>query len=123
MKKEDVKKVRLISFQEQASKVQTQLNEEEMKNSRLVQQIAKLEEQMSVLSQQCDRKDEVGLAVLAFHYAVASCLKCCTEHCAVLMQVLSTERASRNMERHDLQDAVSKLQESLRSEQQSAEGE
>lgn len=39
--------------------MQTQLNEEEMKNSRLVQQIAKLEEQISVLSLQCDRKDEV----------------------------------------------------------------
>lgn len=67
-------KVHLISFQEQASKVQTQLNEEEMKNSRLVQQIVKLEEQISVLSQQCDHKDEVRLPVLRSHYAVASIL-------------------------------------------------
>ncbi|XP_075874199.1 kinesin-like protein KIF15 [Nelusetta ayraudi] len=83
----------LRQVQEQASKVQTQLNEEEMKNSRLVQQIVKLEEQISVLSQQCDHKDEV----------------------------LSTERANRNTEQHDLQETVSKLQESLQSEQQSAE--
>lgn len=120
-------KVHLISFQEQASKVQTQLNEEEMKNSRLVQQIAKLEEQISVLSQQCDHKDEVRLPVLTSHYAVASFLNCCTEccafNCAVLMQVLSTERANRNTEQHDLQETVSKMQESLQSEQQSAEGE
>lgn len=39
------------------------------------------------------------------------------------MQVLSTERANRNTEQHDLQETVSKLQESLQSEQQSAEGE
>uniref|UniRef100_A0A7N8X945 Kinesin family member 15 n=1 Tax=Mastacembelus armatus TaxID=205130 RepID=A0A7N8X945_9TELE len=45
--------------QEQASTVQTQLNEEELKNSKLLQEIAKLEEQITVLSQQCDHKDEV----------------------------------------------------------------
>lgn len=49
----------LIYHQEQASRVQTQLNEEELKNSKLLQQIAKLEEQITVLSQESDRKDEV----------------------------------------------------------------
>lgn len=42
--------------------------------------------------------------------------------CAVLMQLLSTERANRNTEQHDLQETVSKLQQSLQSEQQVAEG-
>uniref|UniRef100_A0A7N8X553 Kinesin family member 15 n=1 Tax=Mastacembelus armatus TaxID=205130 RepID=A0A7N8X553_9TELE len=49
----------LRQVQEQASTVQTQLNEEELKNSKLLQEIAKLEEQITVLSQQCDHKDEV----------------------------------------------------------------
>lgn len=50
----------LLPHQEQASHVQTQLDEEELKNSRLLQQIAKLEEQIAVISQESDRKDEVG---------------------------------------------------------------
>lgn len=49
----------LISHQELASRVQTQLNEEELKNSKLLQQIAKLEEQIALISQESDRKDEV----------------------------------------------------------------
>lgn len=49
-----------FSFQEQASRVQTQLNEEELKNSQLLQQIAKLEEQITVISQETDHKDEVN---------------------------------------------------------------
>uniref|UniRef100_A0A7N9AMN7 Kinesin family member 15 n=1 Tax=Mastacembelus armatus TaxID=205130 RepID=A0A7N9AMN7_9TELE len=49
----------LRQVQEQASTVQTQLNEEELKNSKLLQEIAKLEEQITVLSQQCDHKDEL----------------------------------------------------------------
>lgn len=48
-----------MSHQEQASHVQTQLNEEELKNSKLLQQISKLEEQISVISQESDHKDEV----------------------------------------------------------------
>lgn len=51
----------LFSNQEQASRVQTQLNEEEMKNAKLLQQIAKLEAQISVISQECEHKDEVDL--------------------------------------------------------------
>lgn len=48
-----------MSHQEQASHVQTQLNEEELKNSKLLQQISKLEEQISVISQESDHKDKV----------------------------------------------------------------
>uniref|UniRef100_A0A7N6AB43 Kinesin-like protein n=1 Tax=Anabas testudineus TaxID=64144 RepID=A0A7N6AB43_ANATE len=40
----------LRQVQEQATRVQTQLNEEELKNSKLLQQIAKLEEQITLLS-------------------------------------------------------------------------
>lgn len=49
----------LFSHQEQTSRIQTQLNEEEMKNTKLLQQIAKLEAQITVLSQECEHKDEV----------------------------------------------------------------
>uniref|UniRef100_A0A3Q1C3K9 Kinesin motor domain-containing protein n=1 Tax=Amphiprion ocellaris TaxID=80972 RepID=A0A3Q1C3K9_AMPOC len=42
-------------------RVQTQLNEEELKNSKLLQQIAKLEEQITMMSQEADQKDEVEL--------------------------------------------------------------
>lgn len=51
----------LNSLQEQASHVQTQLNEEELKNSKLLQQIVKLEEQLTVISQESDCKEEVEL--------------------------------------------------------------
>lgn len=36
-----------------------QLNEEELKNSKLLQQIFKLEEQISVMSQECAQKEQV----------------------------------------------------------------
>uniref|UniRef100_A0A3Q1F8M0 Kinesin family member 15 n=1 Tax=Acanthochromis polyacanthus TaxID=80966 RepID=A0A3Q1F8M0_9TELE len=42
----------LRQVQDQVSRVQTQLNEEELKNSKLLQQIAKLEEQITVMSQE-----------------------------------------------------------------------
>lgn len=57
----------LISHQEQAGRVQTQLNEEELKNSKLLQQIARLEEQITVISQESDRKDEVEFSHLLHH--------------------------------------------------------
>lgn len=41
------------------SRVHAQLNEEELKNSKLLQQIAKLEEQITMLSQESGHKDEV----------------------------------------------------------------
>lgn len=47
------------SPQEQASRVQTQLHEEELKSSRLLQQIARLEERVTVMEQESQRKDEV----------------------------------------------------------------
>ncbi|KAF1374863.1 hypothetical protein PFLUV_G00233480 [Perca fluviatilis] len=83
----------LRQVQEQASHVQTQFNEEELKNSKLLQQIAKLEEQIAVISQESDRKDEL----------------------------LSSERANRNRDQLNLQETVRELQQSLQSEQQAAE--
>ncbi|XP_044023703.1 kinesin-like protein KIF15-A isoform X2 [Siniperca chuatsi] len=83
----------LRQVQEQASRVQTQLNEEELKNSKLLQQIAKLEEEIAVISQESDRKD----------------------------QLLSTERANKNRDQLNLQETVSELHQSLQSEQQAAE--
>uniref|UniRef100_A0A672ZLN1 Kinesin-like protein n=1 Tax=Sphaeramia orbicularis TaxID=375764 RepID=A0A672ZLN1_9TELE len=49
----------LCQVQEQAGNVQTQLDEVELKNSKLLQEIAKLEEQISVMSQESKEKDEV----------------------------------------------------------------
>lgn len=36
-----------------------QLNEEELKNSKMLQQISKLEEQIAVLSKECAQKEQV----------------------------------------------------------------
>ncbi|XP_053191642.1 kinesin-like protein KIF15-B [Scomber japonicus] len=83
----------LRQVQEQASHVQTQLGEEEIKNSKLLQQIAKLEEQIAVISQESDRKDEQ----------------------------LSTERANRNRDQLNLQETITNLEQSLQSEQKTAE--
>lgn len=55
--------------QEQACRAQTQFNEEELKNSKLSQQITKLEEQIALMSEECDRKDEVeSLCVPPFRF-------------------------------------------------------
>ncbi|XP_033967309.1 kinesin-like protein KIF15 isoform X2 [Pseudochaenichthys georgianus] len=83
----------LCQVQEQASHFQTQFNEEELKNSKLQQQIAKLEEQITVMSQESDHKDEL----------------------------LSTERANRNTDQLNRQETANELQQSLQSEQQAAE--
>ncbi|CAK6956990.1 kinesin-like protein KIF15-B [Scomber scombrus] len=83
----------LRQVQEQASRVQTQLGDEEIKNSKLLQQIAKLEEQIAVISQESDRKDEQ----------------------------LSTERANRNRDQLNLQETIINLEQSLQSEQKAAE--
>ncbi|KAG7238511.1 hypothetical protein INR49_030784 [Caranx melampygus] len=83
----------LRQVQEQASRVQTQLNEEEMKNTKLLQQIAKLEAQITVISQECEHKDEQ----------------------------LSTEKANRDRDQLNLQDTISELQQSLQSEQKAAD--
>uniref|UniRef100_A0A672IH02 Kinesin family member 15 n=1 Tax=Salarias fasciatus TaxID=181472 RepID=A0A672IH02_SALFA len=50
----------LICSQENASHVQTQLNEEELKNNKLTQQIVKLEEQIVLMSQELESKDQVA---------------------------------------------------------------
>uniref|UniRef100_A0A672ZNQ4 Kinesin family member 15 n=1 Tax=Sphaeramia orbicularis TaxID=375764 RepID=A0A672ZNQ4_9TELE len=49
----------LCQVQEQAGNVQTQLDEVELKNSKLLQEIAKLEEQISVMSQ--ENKEQLDL--------------------------------------------------------------
>lgn len=54
----------MISPKEQASNVQTQLNEEELKNSKLLQQISRLEEQISVMSQECAQKEQVFIRLI-----------------------------------------------------------
>uniref|UniRef100_A0A672IJE1 Kinesin family member 15 n=1 Tax=Salarias fasciatus TaxID=181472 RepID=A0A672IJE1_SALFA len=64
----------LICSQENASHVQTQLNEEELKNNKLTQQIVKLEEQIVLMSQELESKDQ--------HIIVLSCS---------LLSVLRTE--------------------------------
>nr|XP_046268051.1 kinesin-like protein KIF15-A [Scatophagus argus] len=83
----------LRQVQEQASRVQTQLNEKELENSRLLQQIAKLEEQITMISQESEQKDEL----------------------------LSSERANRNKDQLILQETINEVQQSLQSEQQTAE--
>ncbi|XP_035465238.1 kinesin-like protein KIF15-A isoform X1 [Scophthalmus maximus] len=82
----------LRQVQEQASRVQSQLNDEELNNSKLLQQIAKLEEQIAVMSQESRHKDEQ----------------------------LSSERANRSTDQLSLQEMISELQQSLQSEQQAS---
>uniref|UniRef100_A0A672IIU3 Kinesin family member 15 n=1 Tax=Salarias fasciatus TaxID=181472 RepID=A0A672IIU3_SALFA len=48
----------LRQVQENASHVQTQLNEEELKNNKLTQQIVKLEEQIVLMSQEANRNSD-----------------------------------------------------------------
>ncbi|KAM8915283.1 kinesin-like protein KIF15 isoform 2-T2 [Spinachia spinachia] len=83
----------LSQVQEQACRAQTQFNEEALKNSKLLQQITKLEEEIALISEECDRKDEL----------------------------LSCERANRNKDQLHLQATVCELQQSLLSEQQAAQ--
>ncbi|XP_034015546.1 kinesin-like protein KIF15-A [Thalassophryne amazonica] len=83
----------LVQVQEHSSRVQAQLDEEELKNSKLLQKVTKLEEQIAVLLQESSHKDEQ----------------------------LSAERANRNTEQLNLQETISNLQESLQSEQKAAE--
>uniref|UniRef100_A0A3Q4GV28 Kinesin family member 15 n=1 Tax=Neolamprologus brichardi TaxID=32507 RepID=A0A3Q4GV28_NEOBR len=70
-----------------------QFNEEELKNSKLLQEIAKLEEQVAVITRESDRKDEQ----------------------------LSAERNNWNKDQLGLQETINNLQQSLQSEQQAAE--
>ncbi|XP_029972708.1 kinesin-like protein KIF15 isoform X2 [Salarias fasciatus] len=83
----------LRQVQENASHVQTQLNEEELKNNKLTQQIVKLEEQIVLMSQELESKD----------------------------QLIATERANRNSDQLTAEETINSLQQSLQSEQQAAE--
>ncbi|XP_038142186.1 kinesin-like protein KIF15-B [Cyprinodon tularosa] len=83
----------LRQVQVKVSRVQTQLNEEERNNSKLLQQIAKLEEQIAVISQESDQKEAQLIA----------------------------ERTNRNKDQLIFQETVSSLQQSLQTEQQAAE--
>ncbi|CAL8295806.1 unnamed protein product [Arctogadus glacialis] len=83
----------LQQVQEQADRVQTQLAEEEMKGTKLLQQIAKLDEQAALMGQELGRKD----------------------------QLLSEERASRSVEQLTLQESLAGLQQTLEAEQRAGE--
>ncbi|CAJ1073379.1 kinesin-like protein KIF15-B [Xyrichtys novacula] len=83
----------LRQVQEQTSRVQSQLDEEELKSSKFLQQIAKLEEQIAVMSQESERKEEL----------------------------LAAERVNKTRDQLNLQETVKELQQSLQSEQQAAE--
>ncbi|XP_062253695.1 kinesin-like protein KIF15 [Platichthys flesus] len=83
----------LRHVQEQTSSFQSQLNEEELKNSKLLQQIAKFEEQITLISQESRQKNER----------------------------LSAETAKRNRDLLSLQETVNKLKQSLQSEQQASD--
>ncbi|XP_077394978.1 kinesin-like protein KIF15 [Festucalex cinctus] len=83
----------LCQVQEQASQVRAQLGEEELKNSKLMQQIAKLEEQIHVMTQESRQKEEQ----------------------------LSTERANKNRDHLKLQETINSLQEKHQREQETAE--
>uniref|UniRef100_A0A8D3CZQ0 Kinesin-like protein n=1 Tax=Scophthalmus maximus TaxID=52904 RepID=A0A8D3CZQ0_SCOMX len=54
----ELNRIHVETIKEQASRVQSQLNDEELNNSKLLQQIAKLEEQIAVMSQESRHKDE-----------------------------------------------------------------
>ncbi|CAG5866434.1 unnamed protein product [Menidia menidia] len=82
----------LRHVQDQVSQFQTQLNEEELKNSKLLQQVAKLEEHIAMKSKEADHKDEQ----------------------------LSAERANRSKDQLAYEDTVNNLQTRLQSEQQAA---
>lgn len=83
----------LRQVQEQASRIQSQLDEEEAKNRKLLQQMTKLEEQVTVMSEEFSRKDEL----------------------------LSTERTSWNSEKLGLQDTISSLERTLQGERKTGE--
>ncbi|XP_062326186.1 kinesin-like protein KIF15 isoform X1 [Osmerus eperlanus] len=83
----------LQQVQEQASRVQSQLDEEELKNRKLLQQITKLQEQVALMSEDSARQQEL----------------------------LSCDRASWGTERGSLQENVSRLEKSLQEERQAGE--
>ncbi|XP_055087286.1 kinesin-like protein KIF15-B [Periophthalmus magnuspinnatus] len=83
----------LRQVQDQAGLVQSQLDEAELKNGKLLQEISRLEEQITLLSEECN---------------------CINER-------LCVERADRTNEQLQLQETITSLQQSVLSEQQTAE--
>lgn len=118
----------MICHQDQASRIQAQFNEEELKNSKLLQEIAKLEEQVAVITRESDCKDEVEIFNL--HEKLENVLflkkkkKSCPDFLIIytVVQQLSAERNNWNKDQLGLQETINNLQQSLQSEQQAAEG-
>lgn len=97
------------------------MNEEELKNSKLLQEIAKLEEQVAVITQESDCKDEVEMFNL--HEKLENVLFLIDFLIIyTVVQQLSTERNNWNKDQLGLQETINNLQQSLQSEQQAAEG-
>lgn len=117
----------MICHQDQASRIQAQFNEEELKNSKLLQEIAKLEEQVAVITRESDCKDEVEIFNL--HEKLDNVLflnkkQSCPDFLIIytVVQQLSAERNNWNKDQLGLQETINNLQQSLQSEQQAAEG-
>ncbi|KAK7904386.1 hypothetical protein WMY93_016993 [Mugilogobius chulae] len=83
----------LRQVQDQAGHVRSQLDEAELKNGKLLQEISRLEEQITLLSEESNSKDEL----------------------------LCSERADRTKEQLHLQETITGLQQSIQSGQQTAE--
>lgn len=83
----------LRQVQEQAGLVQSQLDQTEIQNSKLLQEVSRLEEQITVLSQESKDREEQ----------------------------LSSERESRTKDRLHFEETISTLQQGVLSEQQAAE--
>ncbi|XP_046903869.1 kinesin-like protein KIF15-B [Hypomesus transpacificus] len=83
----------LQQVQDQASRIQSQLDDEELQNRKLLQQITKLQEQVALMSEDSARQQEL----------------------------LSSDRASWGKERDSLQESVSRLEKSLQEERQAGE--
>ncbi|XP_072314435.1 kinesin-like protein KIF15 [Eucyclogobius newberryi] len=83
----------LRQVQDQAGLVQSHLDGAELKNSKLLQEISRLEEQITLLSEECKCKDEL----------------------------LCSERADRTKEKLYLQETITCLEQSVLSEKQAAE--
>lgn len=88
----------------------------------MLQEIAKLEEQVAVITQESDCKDEVEMFNL--HEKLENVLFFLIDFLIIytVVQQLSTERNDWNKDQLCLQETINNLQQSLQSEQQAAEG-
>lgn len=88
----------------------------------MLQEIAKLEEQVAVITQESDCKDEVEMFNL--HEKLENVLFFFIDFLIIytVVQQLSTERNDWNKDQLCLQETINNLQQSLQSEQQAAEG-